>query len=54
MSTTKHSAPGIPSDVMADALLVADVDLGEVQRSHARRVLIKDRRPDLYGDWLGG
>ena len=36
-----------------DALLVADLDLAEVQRSHARRVLLKDRRPDLYGDWLG-
>ena len=36
-----------------DALLVADLDLSEVPRSHARRVLLKDRRPDLYGDWLG-
>ena len=37
-----------------DAVLVADLDLTEVPRSHARRVLMKDRRPDLYRDWLGG
>jgi N-carbamoylputrescine amidase len=37
----------------SDALLLAEIDLGEVPRAHARRVLMKDRRPDLYGDWLG-
>jgi N-carbamoylputrescine amidase len=35
-----------------ETTLLADVDLGEVSRSHARRVLMKDRRPDLYGAWL--
>ena len=35
-----------------DATLVADIDLAEVPRSHARRVLMKDRRPELYGNWL--
>jgi N-carbamoylputrescine amidase len=35
-----------------DALLIADVDLAEVGQSHARRVLLKDRRPELYAEWL--
>ena len=37
---------------LQDALLIADVDLSEVHASHARRVLLKDRRPDLYREWL--
>jgi len=35
-----------------DALLIADVDLKEADASHGRRVLMKDRRPDLYADWI--
>jgi N-carbamoylputrescine amidase len=35
-----------------DALLLADIDLDEVARSHGRRILMRDRRPDLYADWL--
>ncbi len=35
-----------------DHLLVADVDLGEVARSHARRLFLRDRRPELYTAWL--
>ena len=37
----------------ADAILMTDIDLADVARSHARRVLLKDRRPDLYGGWMG-
>jgi N-carbamoylputrescine amidase len=36
----------------AETTLVADLDLGEVPRSHARRVLMKDRRPELYRHWI--
>jgi N-carbamoylputrescine amidase len=36
----------------ADAVLIADVDLKEVEASHGRRVLMKDRRPDLYAEWI--
>jgi beta-ureidopropionase len=36
----------------ADATLVVDVDLAETGRSHARRVLLKDRRPDEYRRWI--
>ena len=35
-----------------DAILIADIDLADTATSHARRVLLKDRRPELYGDWL--
>jgi len=34
------------------ATLLADVDLAEAARSHGRRILLKDRRPELYGEWL--
>jgi N-carbamoylputrescine amidase len=40
-----------PRDI--ETILVADIDLDEVPRSHARRVLMRDRRPELYGRWLG-
>jgi N-carbamoylputrescine amidase len=36
-----------------DAQLLVSIDLADAERSHARRVLLKDRRPDLYGAWLG-
>jgi len=35
-----------------DAILYTDVDLADVEKSHGRRTLLKDRRPELYGDWL--
>lgn len=35
-----------------DSILYADIDLSEVHRSHARRLFIPDRRPELYGRWL--
>jgi predicted amidohydrolase len=35
-----------------DATLLADVDLAEAARSHARRTLLRDRRPELYRDWI--
>jgi len=37
----------------ADAIVYADLDLGMVERSHARRLFMRDRRPELYGEWLG-
>jgi N-carbamoylputrescine amidase len=35
-----------------DAVLVADVDLAEAGKSHGRRTLMKDRRPELYQRWI--
>jgi predicted amidohydrolase len=35
-----------------DAILYADCDLPKVERSHARRLFLKHRRPDLYGRWI--
>jgi N-carbamoylputrescine amidase len=35
-----------------DELLLCDVDLGMVAHSHARRLFMRDRRPELYHGWL--
>jgi predicted amidohydrolase len=35
-----------------DTILYADLDLEKVQRSHARRLFMRDRRPELYGGWI--
>ncbi|MCZ6726381.1 MAG: carbon-nitrogen hydrolase family protein [Acidobacteria bacterium] len=36
-----------------DDLLIADLELERVADSTARRLFWRDRRPELYGDWLG-
>jgi N-carbamoylputrescine amidase len=36
-----------------EEVLIADLELGEIARSHARRLFLRDRRPDLYPSWLG-
>jgi predicted amidohydrolase len=38
---------------MASTILYADLDLKEAAESHARRLFIRDRRPELYGEWVG-
>jgi predicted amidohydrolase len=38
---------------LKDTILYATVDLSSVVRSHARRLFLRDRRPDLYGAWIG-
>ncbi len=35
-----------------ETILYADLDLAEVAASHARQLFLRDRRPDLYGQWL--
>ncbi len=35
-----------------DAILYADLDLAQAGRSHARRLFLRDRRPDLYAAWI--
>jgi len=40
-------APGLQ-----EHLLVADIELDAADRSHARRLFLRDRRPELYADWL--
>jgi predicted amidohydrolase len=35
-----------------EEILVCDIDLEEVDRSHGRRLFLRDRRPELYGEWL--
>ena len=36
-----------------EEILTAEIDLYEVAASHARRLFLPDRRPDLYPGWLG-
>jgi predicted amidohydrolase len=36
-----------------DAILHVDLNLKQVGDSHARTLFMRDRRPELYGDWLG-
>ena len=35
-----------------DHLLLCELDLDRVPESHARTLFLRDRRPELYGDWL--
>ena len=35
-----------------EEMLIADIELAEVERSHARQLFLPDRRPELYADWL--
>ncbi len=36
-----------------DEILACDLDLTACADSHARRLFLRDRRPDLYAGWLG-
>jgi len=35
-----------------DSMLYADLTLTEASNSHARRLFLRDRRPELYASWL--
>ena len=35
-----------------DAILYADLDFAQAGRSHARRLFLRDRRPELYAAWI--
>jgi predicted amidohydrolase len=35
-----------------DEILLADIDLGACAGSHARRLFLRNRRPELYGEWF--
>jgi N-carbamoylputrescine amidase len=35
-----------------EEILYADVDFAEAARSHARSLFLRDRRPELYPEWL--
>ena len=36
-----------------DEILYCAVDLAECEKSHARQLFLRDRRPELYAKWLG-
>lgn len=35
-----------------EEILYCDLDLSDVQNSHAKKLFLKDRRPELYSNWL--
>jgi N-carbamoylputrescine amidase len=37
---------------LEEAVLVVDIDLSAASTSHARRLFLRHRRPELYGTWL--
>ena len=39
---------------LVDEILLADIDLEAARGSHARRLFLRDRRPELYASWLSG
>ena len=36
-----------------EAIVFAEIDLQDVESSHARELFLRHRRPELYGPWLG-
>ena len=36
-----------------DTILYADIDVTENERSHARQLFLRHRRPQLYAEWVG-
>jgi len=36
-----------------EEILLCELDLTQVEESHARKLFLRDRRPQLYGEWLG-
>jgi predicted amidohydrolase len=36
-----------------EEILYADINLNDVKNSHAQKLFLRDRRPELYCDWLG-
>lgn len=37
-----------------DEVLLCDLDLSAVATSHGQQLFLRDRRPELYAEWLGG
>jgi N-carbamoylputrescine amidase len=35
-----------------DEVLFAEIDLAKLAESNARKLFMRHRRPELYGDWL--
>jgi N-carbamoylputrescine amidase len=40
------------ADNGTEEILYCDIDLEEIKKSHAKKLFLKDRRPELYSDWL--
>lgn len=42
----------IQAEEGTDEIIYAELDLAEVKNSHARTLFLRDRRPDLYQEWI--
>lgn len=42
----------IQAEEGTDEIIYADLDLDEVKDSHAHKLFLRDRRPELYTDWI--
>jgi len=40
------------ADKGKEQILFCDIDFSQVEHSHAKRLFFRDRRPELYGEWL--
>ncbi len=36
----------------AETILYTDIDFGDIASSHAKKLFFRDRRPELYSEWL--
>jgi hypothetical protein len=36
-----------------EEILLCDIDLNRINASHAHRLFLRDRRPDVYREWFG-
>lgn len=37
---------------LTDEILICEIDLAEIENSHAKKLFFRDRRPDLYSNWF--
>ena len=37
---------------LTEEILMCDIDLSEVEKSHAKKLFFRDRRPELYKEWF--
>ncbi|HOI29205.1 MAG TPA: nitrilase-related carbon-nitrogen hydrolase [Melioribacteraceae bacterium] len=37
---------------LTDEILICEIDLAEVENSHAKKLFFRDRRPELYSKWF--
>jgi N-carbamoylputrescine amidase len=41
------------AESLTEEILLCDIDISEVEKSHAKKLFFRDRRPELYKKWFG-